>query len=86
MNEHRIRLYEQLLQAQEKIAQRLYARGVSDETVLAAMDAAEALSEADQREDLYLSSLSAYVRALGGHVEVRAVFPEEEILVRRDPA
>ena len=35
--------------------------------------------------DLYLTTLTRFVAALGGHVEVRAVFPEETITVRRDP-
>jgi hypothetical protein len=63
-----------------------YARGVTDELVLGALDAAEAgISDAERREDLYVSSLAAYVEALGGHVEVSAVFDDDRIVVRRDP-
>jgi hypothetical protein len=46
----------------------------------------EELSDADRREDLYLAALARYVAALGGRIEVRAVFEGEEILVRREPA
>ena len=54
--------------------------------MLAALDAAdEQLSEDQRREDLYLSALEHYVAALGGRLEVRAVFGEEEIVVRRSP-
>lgn len=83
VNEARVELYERLMQAQEQIAHARYARGVAHETILAAMDAAETqISEAERREDLYLSSLSAYVEALGGRLEMRAVFPDEAIVVK----
>ncbi len=86
VNEMRVRLYERLMEAQEQIAQARYARGVTDELVLGALDAAEAgISDAERREDLYVSSLAAYVEALGGHVEVSAVFDDDRIVVRRDP-
>jgi hypothetical protein len=85
LNEARVALYERLMEAQERIAHARYAQGVADDAVLAAMDTAETdLSEDERREDLYIASLSAYVRALGGCLEVRAVFPEETIVVRRD--
>lgn len=86
MNETRVSLYERLMEAQEQIAHARYARGVAHEQVVAAMDAAEARpSEAARREDLYLSVLSAYVEALGGQLEVRAVFPEDTIVIERRP-
>ena len=37
------------------------------------------------KRDLYLAALTEYVAALGGRLEVRAVFDGEEILVRRQP-
>jgi hypothetical protein len=84
MSEMRVRVYERLMEAQEQIAHARYARGVAHDVVLAAMDAAEtAPSEVERREDLYLSSLSAYVEALGGQLELRAVFPDEVIVVKR---
>jgi hypothetical protein len=85
VNETRIRLHERLMEAQEQIAHARYARGVAHEAVLAAMDAAETRpAEAERREDLYLASLSAYVEALGGQLEIRAVFPDETIVLKRD--
>jgi hypothetical protein len=86
VNEMRVKLYERLMDAQEQIAQGRYARGVTDELVLGALDAAEAgISDAERREDLYVSSLAAYVEALGGHVEISAIFEDDKIVVRRDP-
>jgi hypothetical protein len=87
VNETRVGLYERLMEAQERIAHARYAHGATHESVLAALDAAETEpSDAERREDLYLSSLAAYVRALGGHLEIRAVFPDDSIVVRRDSA
>jgi hypothetical protein len=84
VNETRSAIYERLMEAEERIAHALYKRGVSHEVVLAALDAVdEGLSEEQRREDLYLSALAYYVEALGGRIEVRAVFGDEEILLRR---
>lgn len=86
VNPMRAELYARLMEAQERIAQTLYARGVSHTEVLAALDAVDERLPANQRrEDLYLAALAQYVSALGGRLEVRAVFGEEEILVRQDP-
>ncbi|MGI8414509.1 MAG: hypothetical protein ACR2LV_12055 [Solirubrobacteraceae bacterium] len=86
MNEMRVELYEQLMEAQERIAQARYKRGVTHEDVLAALDAVdERLSEDERRSDLYLAALTYYVERLGGELEVRAVFGEEEVVVRREP-
>jgi hypothetical protein len=82
----RAQLYQRLMEAQERIAHALYARGVEDHVVAAALDTAEEkLSDAEQRDDLYLSTLAHYVEALGGRLEVRAVFGDESIVVRREP-
>ena len=82
VNAARVRLYKRLMQAQDRIAHARYARGVPDAVVLAAMDAAETGITADERrEDLYLAALSAYVEALRGRLEVRAVFEDDEAVV-----
>lgn len=87
MNEARVKLYEQLMAAQEQIARGRYAHGVAHETVLAALDAAETqVPEGARREDLYLASLAAYVEALGGRLEIRAVFPDAAIVLKREIA
>ena len=84
VNAMRAELYRRLMEAQERIAHALYRRGTSDQEVLAALDAVdEQISEDERREDLYLSALEHYVAALGGRIEVRAVFGEEQIILRR---
>ena len=80
----RAEIYRRLMEAEERIAHTLYKRGVSHDVVLAALDAVdERLSEEQRRDDLYLSALAHYVEALGGRIDVRAVFGDEEILLRQ---
>ncbi|MEO6858427.1 MAG: hypothetical protein ABI323_07555 [Solirubrobacteraceae bacterium] len=84
VNETRARLYERVLEAEELIAQARYESGISHETVLAALDTVdEKLSDDQRREDRYLSTLEHFVEALGGRLEVRAIFGDEAIVVRR---
>ena len=39
------------------------------------------VSKIEHRTDLYLSTLSEYVAALGGTLEIRAVFPDNEVRI-----
>lgn len=87
VNKKRAEIYEHLMEAQEQIAHALLRRGVRDELVQAALDAADQrLTAAERREDLYFSLLVHYVEALGGQVEVRALFGDEAVVVRHEPA
>jgi transcriptional regulator with XRE-family HTH domain len=36
------------------------------------------VSKIEKRTDMYLSTLASYIRAMGGTLEVRAVFPQGE--------
>jgi hypothetical protein len=86
VNERRVASYKRLMDAEELIAHARYRRGESE----AAIEEALALSDLNDSEvgeepDLYLTVLSRYVAALGGHLEVLAVFPQETIAVRRVP-
>lgn len=86
VNETRAKLYERLIEGQERIANARYRQGVGHDTVDAALDAIdEKMSDAERREDLYVSALAYYVEALGGRLEVRAVFDDEEVVVRSEP-
>ncbi|HVC46112.1 MAG TPA: XRE family transcriptional regulator [Terracidiphilus sp.] len=42
-----------------------------------------AISKIEQRSDMYLSTLRSYVEAMGGSLDIRAVFPEGEIVIER---
>lgn len=87
VNEMRASIYRKLLEAEEDIAHARYRAGVDHATVEVALDAVdEKMSDDERREDLYLSALRYYVEALGGRLEVRAVFGDEAVVVRREPA
>ena len=43
------------------------------------------VSRIEQEEDVYLSTLARYVAALGGHLEVLAVFEDETVTLLREP-
>lgn len=39
------------------------------------------VSKMEQRTDMYLSTLRSYIEAMGGKLEVRAVFPDGEVQI-----
>lgn len=39
------------------------------------------VSKIEHRTDVYLSTLATYVAALGGRLEIRAVFPDREMCI-----
>ncbi len=86
VNERRVATYRRLTEAEERVSRARHRAGVSWETIETAL-ASSQLSDAELEatDDLYLMTLTRFVAALGGHVEVRAVFGEETITVRRDP-
>jgi DNA-binding XRE family transcriptional regulator len=56
------------------------SRNVTQRQMARALDVSQAnVSRIEHEEDLYLSTLRGYVHALGGHLEVNAVFPEETV-------
>jgi transcriptional regulator with XRE-family HTH domain len=55
-------------------------RGVSQRQVAGALGVSQAnVSRIEHEEDVYLSTLRRYVAALGGELEVTAVFPDERV-------
>src|ERR1700752_3392504 len=42
-----------------------------------------AVSKVERRTDMFVSTLRNYVRAIGGDLEIRAVFPEGDVLIDR---
>lgn len=56
------------------------ARGMTQREVAETLDVSQAnISRIEHEDDLYLSTLSGYVAALGGRLELRAVFPDETV-------
>lgn len=56
--------------------------GVTQVELAKALNVTQAnISQLERKQDLYLSTLSRYVEALGGHLELRAVFPDRTMSV-----
>jgi hypothetical protein len=81
LNETQMAIYKRLMEAEVRLDDVRRRRGVSDTALGDVLDA----SEEGSAEDIYLSTLGRYVAALGGHLEVQAVFPEERITLLRQP-
>ena len=57
-------------------------RGLTQTDVALVMQTSQAsVSKTERREDLYLSTLRGYVEALGGRLELVAMFPEGPISI-----
>lgn len=53
------------------------ARGATQQQIADAWDVSQAnVSQIERTPDIYLSTLGKYVAALGGQIQIRAVFPD----------
>ncbi len=74
------------MDAQTRLADLRKQRGVSQSAIADALAVSQPnISRIEQEDDLYLSTLARYVAALGGHLEVTAVFEDERVTVLREP-
>lgn len=86
LNESRVATYKRLMDAELRLADVRRRRGLSQAAIAEALEVSQPnVSRIEQEDDVYLSTLARYVAALGGHLEVLAVFPEETITVLREP-
>ena len=86
LNESEVTSYRQLMDAELRLAEARRRRGVSQAVIAEALEVSQPnVSRIEQQDDVYLSTLARYVAALGGHLEVTAVFPEETITLLREP-
>jgi transcriptional regulator with XRE-family HTH domain len=86
LNEGRVATYERLMEAELRLAELRRRRGLSQAKIAHALAVSQPnISRIEQEDDIYLSTLVRYVAALGGHVEVLAVFPDETVTVLREP-
>jgi DNA-binding XRE family transcriptional regulator len=42
-----------------------------------------AVSKLERRADMHISTLRSFVRAMGGDVQIRAVFPDGEVIINQ---
>jgi DNA-binding XRE family transcriptional regulator len=86
LDEARVATYKRLMNAELGLADLRRRRGVSQATIAESLAVSQPnVSRIEREDDVYLSTLARYVQALGGHVEVVAVFPDERITVLRQP-
>ena len=86
LNEERVETYRRLLDAEIRLNDLRRRRGLSQAEVAHALEVSQPnISRIESEDDLYLSTLARYVTALGGYLELRAVFPEETITLLRAP-
>ena len=58
------------------------ARQMTQETLAKALNISQgAVSKMERRADMYISSLQGIVRAMGGRMEIRAIFPDGSVAV-----
>lgn len=81
LSDGRVAVFARLMEAQEKIAQALTGSGVAQERFVEALAAVQAGAGPADEYDIYLAELGRYVAALGGRLEVRAVFGEKIVTV-----
>ncbi len=86
LNETRVAIYRRLMDAEARLEAVRRRRGVGETALAEALELSESGGPHERDEDVYLETLARYVAALGGHLEVQAVFPEETITVLREPA
>jgi DNA-binding XRE family transcriptional regulator len=76
----RVDTYRDALRAVLALTELREARGVTQKELADAWEVSQAnVSRVEHEQDLYLSTLSAYVSALGGRLELTAVFPDQSV-------
>jgi DNA-binding Xre family transcriptional regulator len=78
----RVEAQTQALLAVVKLAELRQARQATQRELADALEMTQAnVSRIEHEDDIYLSTLRRYVEALGGQLEVHAVFPDETVKV-----
>jgi DNA-binding XRE family transcriptional regulator len=86
LDEGRVETYRRLMDAELKLAAVRRRRGVSQATLAGELGVSQPnVSRIEQEDDVYLSTLARYVAALGGQLQVVAVFPEETVSLLEVP-
>jgi len=78
-------MYGRLMDAEDRLDAVRRRRGVSETALGDALEASESENALGFHQDVYVATVARYVAALGGHLEVRAVFPDETITLLREP-
>ena len=58
------------------------ARGLSQECIAKTLNVSQAnVSKIEKRTDIYISTLRSHIRAMGGDLEIKAKFPDGDVLI-----
>lgn len=79
LNQRRLAMYDRLMEAEARLDDVHRRRGVSDTALGDALEISEAEEGAGGEATVYLSALSRYVAALGGRLDIVAVFGDETV-------
>jgi len=78
----RIEQREQAIEAELTISQLREARGATQENIAERMNVTQSnVSHFERNPNIFLRSLADYVEALGGQLEIRAVFPDQVVIL-----
>lgn len=76
----RVDAYRRLMDAVVSLYRLREERGLTQIDVAKALDVTQGnVSRVENASDLYISTLARYVEALGGHLELTAVFPDQVV-------
>jgi len=76
----RVETYRRLMDAVITLHRLREERGLTQVQVAEVLDVTQGnVSRLERSEDLYVSTLSRYVAAVGGHLELTAVFPDQVV-------
>ncbi len=79
-DEPHIRSIREIMRAERRLAGLRRHRHMSQETLAEKLSVSQSsVSQFERAEDMRLSTLENYVEALGGHLEIRAVFDDETL-------
>lgn len=85
LDEDAVADHKRLMEAELRLAELRRQRGVSQTQLADTLTVTQPnISRIEQEDDVYLSTLARYVAALGGRLEVRAVFEDETVTILGD--
>lgn len=78
----RVEQYERAIEIALALAKLREARGITQSTMVGRLGVSQPnVSRIEHEDDIYLSTLRNYIAALGGRLEVRAVFPDGDVVL-----
>ena len=70
------------LRAEYSLHELRRTRGLSQEAIAKILNVSQAnISKTEQRADMYISTLRSHIRSMGGELEIRAKFPDGDVVI-----